>query len=73
MHISEDEQDLKCDLEAYPGPSMKMKGSEFSKIGLIHMDIETLTLIYVATAVYSHIDQGPLLDLPNSPEVSRQY
>lgn len=52
---------------------MKMKGSELSKVGLIHMDVEALTLIYVATTVYSHVNQGPLLDLPDSPEVSEQY
>lgn len=60
-------------IEVYPGPSMKMKGSELSKVGLIHMDVEALTLIYVATTVYSHVNQGPLLDLPDSPEVSEQY
>lgn len=43
-----------------------MQGSKFAKVGLIHMDVKTLTLVNVASTIYRHVNQSPLLDFPNS-------
>lgn len=32
------------------------------------MDVQALTLVYVASTINSHINQYPLFDLPNSSE-----
>lgn len=57
----------------YLGPSIKVQGSEFAEIGLIHVDIQALTLIYVTPTVNSHVNQRPLLDLPHSPGIIWKY
>lgn len=57
--------------KAYPGPSMKMQGCKLSKIWLVHMDVETLTLVNITSTINSHINQSPLLDFPNSPNIKK--
>ena len=57
----------------YLGPSIKVQGCELAKIGLVHMDIQALTLIYIRPTVSSHVNQRPLLDLPHSPGIIWKY
>ena len=47
-----------------------MQGSEFSKIWLVYVNVEALTLVDVASSIDSHVDQCLLLDLPNSSELN---
>lgn len=52
---------------------MEMQGSKLSKVWLIHVDVKALTLVYVASTINGHINQYPLLDLPNSPEKKKKW
>lgn len=41
---------------AHLWPSIEMQGSQFPKIGLIHMDIQALALINVASTIKGHVN-----------------
>lgn len=47
---------------------MEVQGSKFPEIGLVHVYIQTLTLVDVASTVNSHIHQCLLLDFPYSSD-----
>ncbi len=51
----------------YLWPCMEMKGCEFSKVGLVHVDVKTLALVNVSSSISSHVNKWPLLDFPHSP------
>lgn len=52
---------------SYLRPSMEVQGGQLPKVWLIHVNIEALALIDVATTISSHVNNSFLLDLPNSP------
>jgi hypothetical protein len=45
-----------------------MKGCEFSKVGLMHVNVETLALVNICYSISSHVNKGSLLDFPYSPD-----
>jgi hypothetical protein len=53
------------------GPSIKVKRCQLSKISLVHVDVEALTLVNIATTIHCHVYYGLLLYLPYSSAKSR--
>jgi hypothetical protein len=41
----------------YLRPRMEMKGREFSKVGLVHVDVKTLALVNVSSSISSHVNE----------------